>query len=134
MTEKKKDWRKLEFFTPINKSVSINKDFFITGTAISEETTRNNIKYIASELELAAPTFRGKKILLDHRNEVKAIVGVISKSFFNPTTKAIEFEANIMDKEIQGMISDGRISEVSIGAKVQDLIKNKDRDVVTAIG
>ncbi len=135
MADKEKNWHMMEWFIPISSTVSTEgmkggKNFLIKGTAITEEVTRNNIRYIASELELAAPTFKGKKILLDHKNEVMSIVGVISNSTYNPLNKSIEFEANIMDKLIQTMINDGRISEVSIGAKVADLEKGKDGIVV----
>ena len=132
--ESLKDWHVMEFFIPITESTSVGNDFFIRGVAINETTTRNGIKYVATELEKAAPTFKGKKILLDHRNEVKSIVGTVTNSSFNNVKKSIDFEAKIMDKEIQNMINDGRISDVSIGAKVQDLVQNKDDKCVTAIG
>ncbi len=129
-----KDWKVVEFFVPINEATSVGNDFIIKGTAINETTTRNGIKYIAKELENAAPSFNGKPILLDHKNEVRNIVGRISNTSFNADKKSIDFEAKIMDKEIQHMINDGRITDVSIGAKVQDLLQNKDTKEVTAVG
>jgi len=132
--EKLEDWHIIEFFVPIQETSSIGKDFIIKGIAINETTTRNGIKYIAKELELAAPSFKGKKILLDHKNEAMNIVGVIRNSLWNVNKKAIEFEAQIMDEAIKERINDGRISDVSIGAKVQDLVSNKDTKEVTAIG
>jgi len=133
--ESLKDWHIFEFFVPIQETSSIGKEFLIKGIAINETTTRNGIKYIAKELELAAPSFRGKPILLDHKNEVKNIVGRTTANVsYSPSKKAIEFEARIMDEDIRNMINDGRISDVSIGAKVQDLVQNKDTKEVTAVG
>jgi len=125
--EKIKDWRVLEFFVPIEEKISDGEDFIIRGVAINETTTLNNIKYIAEELQKAAPTFRNVPILLDHRNEVSSIVGRTTENVnFNSTFNRIDFEAKIMDKNIKEMIKDGRIGSVSIGAKVQDLIEEED--------
>jgi hypothetical protein len=132
---KNKDWKVIEFFVPIQESINTGKEFFIKGIAINETVTRNGIKYTAQELDKAAPSFRGKPILLDHVNSVKNIVGRTTENVsYNSDKKAITFEARIMDKGIQEMINDGRISDVSIGAKVQDLIQNKDTKEVTAMG
>ncbi len=122
-----KDWKVLEFVIPITETTLAGGDFIIKGSAINETTTRNNVKYIAQELEKAAPSFRNKPLLLDHKNEVKNIVGRTTEGVnYNPIKKAIDFEAKIMDKEIQKMISDGRIQDVSIGARVEDLKEEKD--------
>jgi len=135
INKKEKDWHVLEFFMPIKESATVGKDFFIRGMAINETTTRNGVKYIATELERAAPSFRNKPILLDHKNEVMSTVGRTTENVnFSHDKKGIEFEAKIMDKQIQSMINDGRITDVSIGAKVQDLVQNKDDESVTAVG
>lgn len=137
INKKQEDWRILEFFAPIDQTACFEannegkKEFLIKGIAISEEVTRNDIRYIASELEASAPSFRNKPILLDHRNEVRSIVGKTTQNVnYNPRLKAIEFEARIMDKQIQAMINDGRIVSVSIGARVQNLEKGKDGIVI----
>jgi len=125
--EELKDWRVLEFFVPIEENFIDGDDFFINGVAINETTTLNNVKYIAEELEKAAPSFRNVPILLDHRNEVRNIVGrTTEKVNFNPGFKRIDFEGKIMDKGIREMIKDGRIGSVSIGAKVSDLVEEED--------
>jgi len=122
-----KDWRLLEFFVPIEEKLIENEDFIIRGVAINETTTLNNVKYVAEELEKAAPTFRKVPILLDHKNEVKSIVGRMTENVvYNPTMRRIEFEGKIMDKDIRERIKDERIGSVSIGAKVQDLKEEKD--------
>ena len=125
--EELKDWRVLEFYTPIEENFSEGDDFIIRGVAINETTTLNNVKYVAEELEKAAPSFRNVPILLDHKNEIKSIVGRTTERVdWNPNFRRVDFEAKIMDKEIVEMIKDGRIGSVSIGAKVQDLIEEED--------
>jgi len=125
--EKNKDWRILEFYVPIEEKLQDGNDFIIRGVAINETTTLNNIKYVAEELVKAAPSFRNVPILLDHKNEVKNIVGRTTENVeYNSTFKRIDFEAKIMDKSIQEMIKDGRIGSVSIGAKVEDLTEEED--------
>jgi hypothetical protein len=133
--EKAKDWHVIEFYMPINESISTNGSFIIRGTAINETTTRNGITYVAEELEKSAYTFRNKPILLDHNNSVKNIVGRTTENVsYNDIKRAIMFEGKVMDKEIQQMIKDGRITNVSIGAKVQDLVDDKDSGTVKAVG
>jgi len=124
---KTKDWRVLEFVMPIEEKVKEGADFLIKGVAINETTTLNNVKYISEELEKAAPSFRNVPILLDHRNEIRNIVGRTTEGVvFNSAFRRIDFEGKIMDKNIQEMIKDGRIQSVSIGAKVEDLIEEED--------
>ena len=132
--EKIKDWHILEFFVPI-ETVAIEEslkegfdpDFLIRGVAINETTTLNNVKYISEELQKAAISFRNVPVLLDHKNEIKNIVGrTTEKVDFNIQEKRIDYEAKIMDNQIKEMIKDGRIQNVSIGAKVDDLIEEED--------
>ena len=120
-----KDWHLIEFNVPIIEFAQ-GEDCHIKGIAISETTTHNGHKYIAEELEKAAPGLTGKKLLVDHRNEVDAIKGKVIKANWNGAIRAIEFEAQVMDKHIQEMVRDGRISNVSIGAFAEDLIKQED--------
>ena len=125
--EELKDWRVLEFYTPIEENFADGDDFIIRGVAINETTTLNNVKYVAEELEKAAASFRNVPILLDHKNEIKSIVGRTTERVdWNLNFRRIDFEGKIMDKEIIEMIKDGRIGSVSIGAKVQDLIEEED--------
>ena len=131
----KKNWKLLEFSMPIKETISDNKDFLIRGVAINETTTRNGITYRASELEKAAPSFRNKPILLDHRVEISSLVGRTTENVnFNSISKAIEFEGRIVDEEIKKKINSGLITDVSIGCQVEDLVENKKDGSITAIG
>lgn len=134
-----KNWKHVEFYSPINESfISNNKEFFIKGVAINETTTRNGITYISEELEKAAPSFRNKPILKDHNNSIESIVGRTTENvhFENTATGQgrIMFEAQIMDKRMQEMIKDGRIQNVSIGTMLEDLEEDEEAGTVTAIG
>ena len=129
--ENKRDWHLIEFFTPIKEyqeevKEGYEPDFIIKGVAINETTTANGHKFIAEELEKASTHLIGKKLLVDHRNEVDAIKGTIKNSWWNPTEKRIEFEGIVKDKVTKEMIKDGRLSDVSIGAYAEDLVKEED--------
>lgn len=129
-----KDWHILEFSAPITENAFVNDEFIIRGTAITETITHNNHKYIAEELEKAAPGLIGKPLLVDHDNRVEAIKGRVTDSHFDYKTKSIKFEAKVMDKIIREMIRDGRISSVSIGSFAEDLIKDEKSDSFIAKG
>jgi len=130
-----KDWRVLEFVVPIKEAIAQNNEFVIKGIAINETVTRNNVQYVAEELERAAPTLRNKPILKDHNNSVDSIVGRTTNNvMFNPNTNAIEFEGKIADSDMRDKINNGLIQSVSVGATVDDLIPNDDESIVTAKG
>lgn len=119
----------IEFLMPIKESISNDKEFLIKGTAINETTTRNGVRYVAEELEKSSASLRNKPILKDHINSVDSIVGRTTDNVnFNSESKSIGFEARIMDKDVQAMISDGRIQSVSIGAMVESLEESTEED------
>lgn len=116
-----------EFINPIQEARQVGDDFLISGVAINETTTRNGIKYVGEELDKSAKSFRSKPLLIDHRNEVMAIVGRITERvFFDKNRKALMFEAKVIDKVIQTKINQGLITDVSIGAGVKDLVEEED--------
>lgn len=123
--ESTKDWRRLEFVAPITefkRTESASEPLTITGVAINETTTRNGITYVAEELEAAAPSFRNKPILKDHNNSVDSIVGKTTENVnFNQMAGNITFEAVIVDTKMKQMISQGLVSNVSIGAMVKTI-------------
>lgn len=127
------NWHNLEYHTPITEFVTKDQDFIIKGVAISETTTHNNHKYIAEELQKAAPSLIGRPLLVDHDNRVESIKGRITDSLFDPALRHIKFEAKVMDEKIREMIKDGRINNVSIGAYAEDLVK-EDSGAIIAKG
>lgn len=115
----------IKFSFPISESVKEDsghsQDFIIRGTAINETTTRNNHTFIAEELKKSASSLRGKPILKDHKNEVDSIVGKVTQNvFYDQMQKRVVFEAKILDKKMQEMITEGLIKDVSVGATIQD--------------
>ncbi len=141
MTKKpvlKKIQSKLSWNVPITENWTTGgNDFKIKGIAINETTTRNGVEYRGEELEKSVHTLRNKPILKDHKNEIDGIVGRTTENvLFDSTNRNIMFEGVIMDKNVQEMISDGRINSVSIGAMVSDLEKNEahDHETFTARG
>src|SRR3990167_6561777 len=134
----KDSWNKFNYYSPFVITERLasqgRKKLIIKGTAISETITRNGIKYTAEELSKSAKTLENKPILKDHKNEIDSIVGKVVNSPFN-TTK-VEFSAEIFNPTIVQMLEDGLINNVSIGAKVSDLIEEKIGDSVVrkAIG
>jgi len=139
MMVEQKDWKKLNWTAKITENVQEfdkmkNKETMkISGVAISASTSRNGVTYEASELAVSAITLKGKPLMMDHTGSVRDIVGRVIMSIWNESTESIEFVATVMEPEIEKMLKDGRITDVSIGAKVNDLKKNKD-GTVSAIG
>lgn len=131
-----KDWRRIEYVVPIKESVMNNGEFMIKGTAINETVTRNGTKYTGDELSKSSHSLIGKPLLKDHVNSVDNIVGKVRAASYDDMNRCIPFQAAVMDKKMQEMINDGRISSVSIGAMVQDLERPQEEgaDYVVAKG
>ena len=116
-----------QYKTPINiienagiEETDSDKDaFLIQGSAINATVTRNNISYIDEELEPAAQSLSEKPLLKDHDNKTDSVVGKVVKSYYNSDKKAVMFKAQVMDKKIKEMIRDGRLNNVSIGARAK---------------
>lgn len=116
-----------EYYVPvgIKESKEMTEGFRITGIAIDETVSRNGIKYEAAELQKAADTLIGRPLLNSHRSEdIKDIMGVVKDAHYNSDKRAIEFEADVMDKEAEQRLRDGRIKNVSIGARFETLENN----------
>lgn len=122
----------IEFCAPIKEFHNAeSQDFFVEGVAINETTTRNGITYVAAELEKSFHSLIGKPMLKDHNNSVDSIVGRVKEAGFE--NKAIKFKAQVMDKAMQEMIRDGRVQNVSIGAKVDALDEKEGQRVAKGL-
>ena len=111
---------------PVKEAKQTDNFLEIEGVAINETTTRNNYIYTAEELDKAAPTLINRPILKDHTNSVDSIVGIVTSSIFDKDKRNIQYRGKIMDKETMEKINDGRVSAVSIGANVADLIEEEN--------
>lgn len=112
----------------VNESTSkIN----VTGVAIREGVSRNNIFYSREELEKCVPTFKGVPILKDHNNTLENLLGRVNGAKAINRGESIVFSGWISNQEIAEKIKQGLITEVSIGAKVEKLVKVKESDEVS---
>lgn len=103
-----------------------NTTFQIHGKAITATTTRNGVRFLSEELQLAASSLQNKPLLKDHENTVDAIIGVVEGTQFvainNDIPAHISFVARVEDVGMQEKIKKGLIKSVSIGARLD---KNK---------
>ena len=125
----------IEYITPITfteaqiiEGCSKKSPLKISGVAIDETISYNNLKYTKEELKKAAPSLSDKPILKDHKNEIDSLVGRTSVSSFNEIQNQVLYDGFIMDKNTIEMIEDGRIKNVSIGAKVERLRRENPKD------
>jgi len=100
----------------------------ISGVAIDETISYNNLKYTKEELKKATPSLSNKPILKDHKNEIDSLVGRTSVSSFNEIANQVLYDGFIMDAKTAEMVEDGRIQNVSIGAKVEKLRRENPKD------
>ena len=107
-----------------------SKKINIEGTAIVEGVSRNGIIYEAAELDKFAPTLTGRPILKDHEGLTDNTIGKITESKSINDGKSVSYRGWIKEdgSGILEKIKDGRISEVSIGAMVGKLVKEKAED------
>ena len=107
-----------------SKPVRFSEPLIISGMAINETITKNNVKYESEELEMAAPSLIGKPILNSHNNDsIENILGkVINAEKVNGGVKyTAEIDAD--ERKIINKIKKGYINKVSIGANVKRLEK-----------
>jgi hypothetical protein len=104
-------------------------------TAVREGTSKNNIKYTANELKKSHGSMADKPILKDHDAKCDNVVGRTNITMYNDTNKSITGEGFIDDTLMEEKIKKGLIKEVSIGAIVDQLVKESDEsDIMEARG
>lgn len=122
--------------SPVNlvESAGASKPLKINGVAINATTTRNNVRYTEEELKKSADSLNGKPLLKDHDQKIDNIVGRVANARYE--NGQITYDAEVMDERIKEMIADGRIQNVSIGARVQELLEEGEGEnaVKTARG
>ena len=119
----------MEFSVPIvTEFDQESKSMAVKGVAINEVITRNNVKYTAEELAIAAHSLQGKPILKDHNNSVDSIIGRVKTSYFDAMAKNVQFTGEVFDESVKSKIQMGLINNVSIGARVKSMEKVKEKD------
>jgi len=109
----------------------------IEGIAVVEGRSRNNVFYSSKELNLFAPTLKGRPMIKDHNAIIDNVVGKITSTESIDGGKKVRYKGWIKDdgNGLLEKIKDGRVSEVSIGASAKRLLKEKeDDDLVYAEG
>lgn len=109
----------------------------VSGIAVTEGTSRNNIKYTSSELNKFAPTLNGRPIIKDHEATTDNVIGKVKEGKSIDGGQRVMFEGWVKEDGtgIVEKIKDGRISEVSIGAMCEKLVReSEDSDVLVAKG
>ena len=106
-----------------------NQKMDISGVAVRPGISKNGILYSVEELNNFAPTLIGRPILKDHSGNTDDTLGKIT-STTNIGDGVVNYSGWIKEDGtgILEKVNDGRISEVSIGAFVKQLVKENDDD------
>jgi len=122
--EKAKEWfekhhkeDKRERFSvvfPILEKI-VDKPLKIKGIAITAGISRNFNIYLEEELASFAEKLKGAPVYLEHVTAENA-VGKVINAWWDPQSKAVWYEAEIYDDEVQNKIRKGLIQHVSVGA------------------
>lgn len=107
------------FVTPILEKV-VGKPLRIRGIAISAGMSRNFNIYLEDELQKLATKLVDAPVYLEHVSALNA-VGKVTSAGWNPSSKAIFYEAEIHDDETQEKIRRGLIQHVSVAADYERL-------------
>jgi len=104
---------------PIKERI-VEKPLKIRGVAIRTGQSRNNNVYLPEELEKAAAKLVSAPVYVEHVYATNA-VGKVINAFWDKDAKAIVYEAEIYDDEIQEKIRKGLIKHVSLAADYEKL-------------
>lgn len=106
----------------------------VSGIAIREGKSRNNIKYTSEELDKFATTLTNRPILKDHDARVDNAVGLVTNSFSPDKGKTVHYTGWVKEDgtKVLEKIQDKRIKEVSIGALATIVKESDDSDVYMA--
>jgi hypothetical protein len=111
----------------------------VKGIAVREGTSLNNHKFLGEELQKAAMSLTGKPILKDHDATVENTIGKVtySQHLKDKNGVYVPFEGFVIDDDhnLHEKIITGIISEVSIGAYAEKMVKEtEESDVLIPIG
>lgn len=118
------DWHRITFTEgfKIDSAVQpIGTAAAISGEAIHATTTRNGHVFTTDELTTAASTLIERPLLINHDNDVNAIVGKVTSAGWSASQNAVMFKAIVQEPKYAAMVADGRINKVSVGAAVKDI-------------
>jgi len=99
----------------ILKESLLQKPLRIRGIALTAGMSRNFNIYTQEELQAFANKLLGAPVFIEHVSANNAI-GKVSKTEWNPDSKALFYEAEIHDEEVAEKIRRGLIQHVSVAA------------------
>ena len=105
----------------------------IQGIAINAGVTRNNVNYKEEELQVASKSLIGVPIMKNHSSKVEDIVGRVTASAYDEGNKRITYAGRIMDMQSIQMIKDGRINQVSVRTKYNNMVEDEDNEGVVIV-
>lgn len=92
----------------------------VSGTAVAEGTSRNDVHYSAEVLEQSADTLEGKPLLLDHSESTKDIVGKVTEAKYSDGKVPFEAEVDTGEEDLVRKLEEGFVDSVSIGASFDE--------------
>jgi hypothetical protein len=107
------------FVAPILEKI-VDNPLRIRGVAISAGMSRNFNIYLDEELQKFAEKLVGAPVYLEHVSALNA-VGKVTSAGWNPSSKAVFYEAEIYYDETQEKIKHGLIQHVSVAADYEKL-------------
>ena len=103
-----------------------SKQITVEGVAIKSGVSRNGILYTKEELGKTFKELANKPLLKDHNATVDNTIGRTTHASFDDKTESVMFKGWIKDESVIEKIQDGRINEVSIGAVVDEVVKESE--------
>lgn len=88
----------------------------VSGTAVAEGTSRNDVHYTAEVLEKSAETLKGKPLLLDHSESTRDIVGKVTEAEYTNGKVPFKAEVDTGEQDLVRKLENGFVDSVSIGA------------------
>lgn len=109
----------------VEGTINENQPFRISGVALVETISKNNIEYVVDEIKKAAPTLIGKPLIDSHKgNEsVDKTLGKVIDSYFEDSKSKFVAEIDPSEKKIISKIRNGYINKVSIAGRAKKLVK-----------
>jgi len=92
----------------------------ISGVAVTEGTSRNNVYYDSDVLKESAKTLKNKPLLLDHSDSTRDIVGKVTETNYNDGKIPFTAVVDTGEKDLVRKLRNGFIDFVSIGASFDE--------------
>jgi len=106
----------------------------ISGVAVTEGTSRNNVYYGSDVLKESAKTLEGKPLLMDHSQSTRDIVGKVVETSFKDGKIPFTAVVDTGEEDLVRKLRNGFIDFVSIGASFDKENSQKKEGVLHVQG